>query len=120
MSSNLKTLTSSLQNLSNTLNTSQTQNLSTLTNQLKELISNGSLLESKVENNMLNLNPQNKETITVQTKRFTNSNKNDLVQNPSSINKDTLSQVQNLVKNMDMPEAKQINEVIAKNYSKSK
>ena len=35
LSSNLKTLTSSLQNLSNTLNTSQTQNLSTLTNQLK-------------------------------------------------------------------------------------
>ena len=114
LSSNLKTLTSSLQNLSNTLNTSQTQNLSTLTNQLKEFISNGSLLESKVENNTANLNPQNKETITAQTKDLLTQIKNDLVQNPSSINKDTLSQVQNLVKNMDMPEAKQINEVIAK------
>ena len=114
LSSNLKTLTSSLQNLSNTLNTSQTQNLSTLTNQLKEFISNGALLESKVENNTANLNPQNKETITAQTKDLLTQIKNDLVQNPSSINKDTLSQVQNLVKNMDMPEAKQINEVIAK------
>ena len=114
LSSNLKTLTSSLQNLSNTLNTSQTQNLSTLTNQLKEFISNGSLLESKVENNTANLNPQNKETITAQTKDLLTQIKNDLIQNPSSINKDTLSQVQNLVKNMDMPEAKQINEVIAK------
>ena len=114
LSNNLKTLTSSLQNLSNTLNTSQTQNLSTLTNQLKEFISNGALLESKVENNTANLNPQNKETITAQTKDLLTQIKNDLVQNPSSINKDTLSQVQNLVKNMDMPEAKQINEVIAK------
>ena len=114
LSSNLKTLTSSLQNLSNTLNTSQTQNLSTLTNQLKEFISNGALLESKVENNTANLNPQNKETITAQTKDLLTQIKNDLIQNPSSINKDTLSQVQNLVKNMDMPEAKQINEVIAK------
>ena len=114
LSSNLKTLTSSLQNLSNTLNTSQTQNLSTLTNQLKEFISNGALLESKVENNTANLNLQNKETITAQTKDLLTQIKNDLVQNPSSINKDTLSQVQNLVKNMDMPEAKQINEVIAK------
>ena len=114
LSSNLKTLTSSLQNLSNTINTSQTQNLSTLTNQLKEFISNGALLESKVENNTANLNPQNKETITAQTKDLLTQIKNDLVQNPSSINKDTLSQVQNLVKNMDMPEAKQINEVIAK------
>ena len=114
LSSNLKTLTSSLQNLSNTLNTSQTQNLSTLTNQLKEFISNGALVESKVENNTANLNPQNKETITAQTKDLLTQIKNDLVQNPSSINKDTLSQVQNLVKNMDMPEAKQINEVIAK------
>ena len=114
LSSNLKTLTSSLQNLSNTLNTSQTQNLSTLTNQLKEFISNGALLESKVENNTANLNPQNKETITAQTKDLLTQIKNDLVQNPSSINKDTLSQVHNLVKNMDMPEAKQINEVIAK------
>ena len=114
LSSNLKTLTSSLQNLSNTLNTSQTQNLSTLTNQLKEFISNGALVESKVENNTANLNLQNKETITAQTKDLLTQIKNDLVQNPSSINKDTLSQVQNLVKNMDMPEAKQINEVIAK------
>ena len=114
LSSNLKTLTSSLQNLSNTLNTSQTQNLSTLTNQLKEFISNGALVESKVENNTANLNPQNKETITAQTKDLLTQIKNDLIQNPSSINKDTLSQVQNLVKNMDMPEAKQINEVIAK------
>ena len=114
LSSNLKTLTSSLQNLSNTLNTSQTQNLSTLTNQLKEFISNGALVESKVENNTANLNPQNKETITAQTKDLLTQIKNDLIQNPSSINKDTLTQVQNLVKKMDMPEAKQINEVIAK------
>jgi hypothetical protein len=114
LSNNLKTLTSSLQNLSNTLNTSQTQNLSTLTNQLKEFMSNGSLIESKIENNTANLNPQNKEAITAQTKDLLTQIKNDLVQNPSSINKETLTQVQNLVKNMDIPEAKQINEVLSK------
>ena len=114
LSNNLKTLTSSLQNLSNTVNTSQTQNLSTLTNQLKEFMSNGSLIESKIENNTASLNPQNKEAITAQTKDLLTQIKNDLVQNPSSINKETLTQVQNLVKNMDIPEAKQINEVLAK------
>jgi hypothetical protein len=114
LSNNLKTLTSSLQNLSNTLNTSQTQNLSTLTNQLKEFISNGSLLESKIENNTVSLNPQNKEAITAQTKDLLTQIKNDLLQNPSSINKETLSQIQNLLKNMDIPEAKQINEVLTK------
>ena len=114
LSNNLKTLTSSLQNLSNTVNTSQTQNLSSLTNQLKEFMSNGSLIESKIENNTASLNPQNKEAITAQTKDLLTQIKNDLVQNPSSINKETLTQVQNLVKNMDIPEAKQINEVLAK------
>ena len=114
LSNNLKTLTSSLQNLSNTVNTSQTQNLSSLTNQLKEFMSNGSLIESKIENNTASLNPQNKEAITAQTKDLLTQIKNDLVQNPSSINKQTLTQVQNLVKNMDIPEAKQINEVLAK------
>jgi hypothetical protein len=114
LSNNLKTLTSSLQNLSNTLNTSQTQNLSSLTNQLKEFINNGSLLESKIENNTASVNPQNKEVTSAQAKDLLTQIKNDLVQNPSSINKETLTQVQNLVKNMDIPEAKQINEVLTK------
>ena len=115
LSSNLKTLTSSLQNLSNTLNTPQTQNLSTLTNQLKEFVSNGALVESKIENNTTStLNPQIKEAINTQTKDLLVQIKNDLLQNPNSINKDTLNQVQNLVKSMDIPEAKQINEVLSK------
>jgi ElaB/YqjD/DUF883 family membrane-anchored ribosome-binding protein len=74
-SSNLRTLTSSLENLNNSLN------------------------------NSIN---------TSQTKDLITQMKNDLLQNPNSINKETLTQVQNLVKNMDIPEAKQINEVLTK------
>lgn len=115
LSNNLKTLTSSLQNLSTTLNTPQTQNLSNLTNQLKEFMGNGALVESKIENNTTtNLNPQIKEAINTQTKELLVQIKNDLIQNPNSINKDTLNQVQNLVKNIDIPEAKQINEILTK------
>lgn len=48
--SSLKTLTQNLQNLSNSLNPSQVQNLTSLTNELKSLINNASLIESKFEN----------------------------------------------------------------------
>lgn len=47
---NLKTLTTALQNLNNSLSTPQTQNLSTLVNQLKTIMSDASLIESKIEN----------------------------------------------------------------------
>ena len=80
---NLKSLTSALQNLSNSLGTSQTQNLSTLTNQLKSMINEGSLIESKVENGTVNLNNSAKEIITSQTKELLNKIKNELIQKHS-------------------------------------
>jgi hypothetical protein len=98
LSSNLKALTSSLQNLNTTLNTPQTQNLSSLTNQLKEFITNGALVESKLENNSTLLNTQTKEVINTQTKELLGQIKNDLVQNPSIASKNIMPMLENLLK----------------------
>ena len=95
---NLKSLTSALQNLSNSLGTSQTQNLSTLTNQLKSMINEGSLIESKVENGTVNLNNSAKEIITSQTKELLNQIKNELIQNPVLQNKNIMPLIDNLLK----------------------
>ena len=95
---NLKSLTSALQNLSNSLGTSQTQNLSTLTNQLKSIINEGSLIESKVENGTVNLNNSAKEIITSQTKELLNQIKNELIQNPVLQNKNIMPLIDNLLK----------------------
>ena len=95
---NLKSLTSALQNLSNSLGTSQTQNLSTLTNQLKSIINEGSLVESKVENGTVNLNNSAKEIITSQTKELLNQIKNELIQNPVLQNKNIMPLIDNLLK----------------------
>ncbi|MBU0925512.1 hypothetical protein KKG81_11535 [bacterium] len=90
----LKSLTSALQNLNNSLTTPQTQNLSTLTNQLKSMINEGSLIESKIENNV----PATKETITTQAKELLSQIKNELVQNPTLQNKTILPLIDNLLK----------------------
>lgn len=95
---NLKALTSSLQNLNNSLSTPQTQNLSTLTNQLKSIMSDGSLVESKIENSMPNLNMANKEIINTQTKELLTQIKNELVQNPILQNKSIMPLIENLLK----------------------
>jgi|GEM_PF-809730 len=93
LQANLKTLTSSLQNLNNTLNTPITQNLNTLTNELKSIINQGILVESKLENNIV----QNQ-----------NINKN---MNVTKI-ENTLQNISNLIKNIDTPQTKEINNLI--------
>ncbi|MCT7650191.1 flagellar hook-length control protein FliK [Aliarcobacter butzleri] len=104
---NLKTLTSSLQNLNNSLNPTQTQNLSNLANQLKSLINEGTLVESKIENstnltdkttNLAN-NTTLKDSINLQTKELLTQVKNDIIQNPNMIqNKNILPMIDNLLK----------------------
>lgn len=104
---NLKTLTSSLQNLNNSLNPTQTQNLSNLANQLKSLINEGTLVESKIENstnltdkttNLAN-NTTLKDSINLQTKELLTQIKNDIIQNPNIIqNKNILPMIDNLLK----------------------
>lgn len=104
---NLKTLTSSLQNLNNSLNPTQTQNLSNLANQLKSLINEGTLVESKIENstnltdkttNLAN-NTTLKDIINLQTKELLTQIKNDIIQNPNMIqNKNILPMIDNLLK----------------------
>ncbi|MCT7563010.1 flagellar hook-length control protein FliK [Aliarcobacter butzleri] len=104
---NLKTLTSSLQNLNNSLNPTQTQNLSNLANQLKSLINEGTLVESKIENstnltdkttNLAN-NTTLKDSINLQTKELLTQIKNDIIQNPNMVqNKNILPMIDNLLK----------------------
>ncbi|MCT7585561.1 flagellar hook-length control protein FliK [Aliarcobacter butzleri] len=104
---NLKTLTSSLQNLNNSLNPTQTQNLSNLANQLKSLINEGTLVESKIENstnltdkttNLAN-NTTLKDSINLQTKELLTQIKNDIIQNPNMIqNKNILPMIDNFLK----------------------
>lgn len=65
---NLKTLSSALQNLTNSLSKPQTQSLSNLTNQLQNIVNEGTLVESKIENTPNNQNLQTKENVTVQNK----------------------------------------------------
>ncbi|MCG3701826.1 flagellar hook-length control protein FliK [Aliarcobacter butzleri] len=104
---NLKTLTSSLQNLNNSLNPTQTQNLSNLANQLKSLINEGTLVESKIENSTnltdkttnLTNNSTLKDSINLQTKELLTQIKNDIIQNPNMIqNKNILPMIDNLLK----------------------
>lgn len=104
---NLKTLTSSLQNLNNSLNPTQTQNLSNLANQLKSLINEGTLVESKIENSVnltdkttnLANNTTLKDSINLQTKELLTQIKNDIIQNPNMLqNKNILPMIDNLLK----------------------
>lgn len=104
---NLKTLTSSLQNLNNSLNPTQTQNLSNLANQLKSLINEGTLVESKIENSTnltdkttnLTNNTTLKDSINLQTKELLTQIKNDIIQNPNMIqNKNIFPMIDNLLK----------------------
>ncbi len=100
---NLKSLTSALQNLSSSLNPSQTQNLSNLTNQLTILVNNGSLLESKIENNNpMTQNTQLKETVNLQAKDLLTQIKSDILQNPTLQNKNILPMIDNLLKMPDL------------------
>lgn len=110
--SNLKTLVNSLQNLSSSLNSNQTQTLNNLANELKNFIQNGSMIESKTENLVQktltqtqtseteNINSANniKSLINNQVKELLNQIKQDLTQNQNIIqNKNILTLIDKLI-----------------------
>lgn len=99
----LKPLTTALQNLNNSLTPTQTQNLSTLTNQLQNLVENTALIESKIQNNLSNINQNNKESINIQTKELLTQIKNEVIQNPILQNNKTIMPLlENLLKTSDL------------------
>ena len=114
---NLKTLVSSLQNLSSSLNSNQTQTLNNLANELKNFIQNGSMIESKTENLVQktltqtqtseteNINNANniKSLINNQVKELLNQIKQDLTQNQNIIqNKNILTLIDKLISLPDL------------------
>ena len=110
---NLKTLVSSLQNLSSSLNSNQTQTLNNLSNELKNFIQNGVMIESKTENlvpktltqtqtseteNINRANNEIKSLINNQVKELLNQIKQDLTQNQNIIqNKNILTLIDKLI-----------------------
>ena len=115
---NLKTLVSSLQNLSSSLNSNQTQTLNNLANELKNFIQNGSMIESKTENlvqktlmqtqtsedeNINGANNKIKSLINNQVKELLNQIKQDLTQNQNIIqNKNILTLIDKLISLPDL------------------
>ncbi|MCT7497024.1 flagellar hook-length control protein FliK [Aliarcobacter cryaerophilus] len=115
---NLKTLVSSLQNLSSSLNSNQTQTLNNLANELKNFIQNGSIIESKTENlvqktltqtqtsedeNINRANIEIKSLINNQVKELLNQIKQDLTQNQNVIqNKNILTLIDKLISLPDL------------------
>ena len=115
---NLKTLVSSLQNLSSSLNSNQTQTLNNLANELKNFIQNGSMIESKTENlvqktltqtqtsedeNINRANSEIKSLINNQVKELLNQIKQDLTQNQNIIqNKNILTLIDKLIASPDI------------------
>ena len=117
--SNLKALTNSLEKLNNSIQTPQTQNISTSLNQLKNILNEASLTESKISNNVV-VNTNTKENINLQTKELLSQLKNEIVQNPVlQTNKSIMPILENLLK-MDNLFAKNeglINQPILSNIS---
>ena len=103
LSSSLKTLANSLEKLSISTQTPQTQNISLALNQLKNLIDDATLMESKISNNTI-INNNTKESMNLQK----------MMQNPTSKIENILNQIQSLVKEVNTPQAKQVNELIMK------
>ena len=115
---NLKTLVSSLQNLSSSLNSNQTQTLNNLANELKNFIQNGSMIESKTENlvqktltqtqtfedeNINSANNNIKSLINNQVKELLTQIKQDLTQNQNIIqNKNILTLIDKLISLPDL------------------
>ena len=96
--SNLKALTNSLEKLNNSIQTPQTQNISTSLNQLKNILNEASLTESKISNNVV-VNTNTKENINLQTKELLTQLKNEIVQNPVlQTNKSIMPILENLLK----------------------
>lgn len=105
---NVKNLVSLLQNISKNLQNPETKNLSNLTNELKSMVNQGSLIESKLENINIkqNINPQintAKEQINTQTKELLTQIKNEVITNKDSASaKNILNQIDNLLKSNDL------------------
>ena len=115
---NLKTLVSSLQNLSSSLNSNQTQTLNNLANELKNFIQNGVMIESKTENlvpktltqtqtsegeDINRANNNIKSLINNQVKELLNQIKQDLTQNQNIIqNKNILPLIDKLISLPDL------------------
>ncbi|MGA1931296.1 flagellar hook-length control protein FliK [Arcobacter sp. YIC-464] len=96
-SENLKTLVPLLQNLISSLQNSSTKDLSNLTQQLKSIISQGSLLESKLDT-LENVGNKNIQTQNTQNQQVTKEQTNLLVNNKEQINvqtKQLLSEIKN-------------------------
>lgn len=98
---NLKSLLSNLQQLSSSLNTNQTASLNSLSNQLESIIKNASLVESKMQNNVLPVNT--KEQINIQTKELLGQIRNEVIQNPNLQNsKNLLTNIDKLLNTNDL------------------
>jgi len=95
---NFKSLVALLQNVTSSLGNKETANLSALTNQLKSMISQGSMVESKLENLSL------KDQITNQTKQILAQMKNEIAsnQNMQNLSRNLTSQLDNLIKSNDL------------------
>jgi len=100
---NVKTLISSLQNLSNSLSDKSTQGLSNLTQQLSKIIDKASLVESKIQNSTTIQNQEAKTSINTQTKDLLAQIKNEvLTNNPQNQTKSLLNQIDTLIKTNDL------------------
>lgn len=93
---NLKTLLNNLQNLTNNLSTKDLNSLSKLTQQLQNIVDEGNLVQSKIQNNLLNQNAL--DSINNQSKELLTQLKTLFTQNPTMATKEILTQLDNLLK----------------------
>jgi len=99
----IKSLVSKLQSLNSALSNPQTKNLESLTNQLKGIITSGTLIESKTENIKNSVNLNLKEQINIQTKELLSQIKSELTQNNHKVDKKSLvNQIDTLIKSNDL------------------
>ena len=100
---NVKTLVSTLQNLSSTLTDKGVEGLSNLTKQLSTMIDKGSLVESKMQNSQTNQTLDNKSVLNNQTKELLTQIKSEiLTNNPQNQTKNLLNQIDTLIKSNDL------------------
>lgn len=95
---NMKSLVSLLQNITSSLGNKETQNLSALTNQLKSVVAQGSLVESKIDNLSL------KDQITNQTKQILTQIKTEIANNSNlqNLSKNVTNNLDNLIKSNEL------------------
>ena len=100
---NLKTLVSSLQNLSSSLNPNQTQTLNNLANELKNFIQNGVMIESKTENLVPKTQTQTPQTedVNIENTQIKNLINNQVKELLTQIKQD-LTQNQNIIQNKNI------------------